>query len=66
MVAVGSALPGANDDATVFIPAGLVDNGGEGFGVAHHIWVDSRAEWDVIGDSGQQHPRAFGSAQLDD
>ena len=58
----GSALPGENDESTVFIPAGLVDHGGEGLSVAHHIWVDSRAPWDVIGDGGQQHPRAFGSA----
>ncbi len=55
----GSALPGANDPATTFIPAGLISAGGESLKVTHHIWVDSRAGWDEIADSGRQHPEAF-------
>ncbi len=57
----GSSLPGANDEARMFIPAGLISEGGEALRVMHHIWVDSKASWDEIGDSGQQHPEAIGS-----
>lgn len=58
----GSTLPGVNDSETVFIPAPLVQESSEELRVAHHIWVDSRATWDIIGDSGLQHPRGFGTA----
>lgn len=51
----GSALPGPNDPARMFIPAGLIAEGGERLKVAHHIFVDSRAAWDEIGDAGKQH-----------
>lgn len=57
----GSRLPGRNDESRMFIPAGLISEGAEGLRVAHHIWVGSKAGWDEIGDSGQQHARAFGS-----
>ena len=55
----GSPLPGINDESRMFIPAGLITEGGDELRVAHHIYVDSRAAWDVIGDSGKQHPEAF-------
>ena len=55
----GSALPGPNDEARMFIPAGLISDGGENLGVAHHIWVGSKAVWDEIGDAGKQHDEAF-------
>ena len=55
----GSALPGHNDDARMFVPAGLISDGGESLQVRHHIWVESRAGWDVIGDAGKQHREAF-------
>lgn len=55
----GSALPGANDEATTFVPAGLIIEGDEHLQVAHHIWVDSKAVWDEIGDAGIQHAGAF-------
>jgi hypothetical protein len=55
----GSPLPGANGDSSMFVPAGLISEGGEGLRVAHHIWVESRAVWDEIGDSGKQHPEGF-------
>ena len=58
----GSALPGPNDKSRVFIPVGTIAEGGEKLRVAHHIFVDSRAGWDEIGDDGVQHPEAFGSA----
>jgi len=55
----GSPVPGANDDTRTFVPAGLIVEGGEHLRVAHHIWVDSRAAWDELGDSGCRHPEAF-------
>jgi len=55
----GSPLPGKNNDNSMFVPAGLISEGGENLKVAHHIWVQSKANWDQIGDSGQQHLEAF-------
>lgn len=55
----GSPLPGVNGDSTTFIPAGLISEGGESLKVAHHIFVNSKAVWDQIGDSGKQHAEAF-------
>ena len=55
----GSPLPGKNDDERMFIPAGLITEGGDDLRVAHHIFVDSKAAWDEIGDSGKRHPDAF-------
>jgi hypothetical protein len=56
----GSRLPGKNDNERVFIPAGLLPGSGLGFKVQAHIWVHSRAEWDEIGDEGQQYPERYG------
>ena len=55
----GSPLPGENDSARMFVPAGLITSGGEKLKVAHHLWVGSKAAWDVIGDAGKQHHEAF-------
>ncbi len=55
----GSPVPGANDPTRKFIPAGLIKQGGENLKVAHHIWVNSKAVWDEIGDAGKQHQEAF-------
>ncbi len=55
----GSRLPGVNDEKRMFIPAGLITEGGDKLEVRHHIWVDSKATWDVIGDAGRLHPHAF-------
>lgn len=57
----GSPLPGVNDESRMYVPAGLITEGGDSLKVAHHIWVDSKATWDEIGDSGQQHQQAFGA-----
>jgi hypothetical protein len=43
----------------MFVPAGLLSEGHEELKVIHHIWVDSKANWDEIGDSGKQHSEAF-------
>ena len=53
----GSPVPGSNDDTRVFIPAGLFAD--DDFEVIHHIYVDSRAAWDEIGDAGKQHRGAY-------
>ncbi len=55
----GSPVPGINDESRMFVPAGTISEGGESLEVVHHIWVDSKAEWDEIGDTGQRHPEAF-------
>ena len=55
----GSRVPGINDPAHMFVPAGLITEGGENLSVAHHIWVASKACWDVIGDDGKKHAEAF-------
>ncbi len=55
----GSPLPGKNDASRMFVPAGLILHGAENLKVVQHIWVDSKAAWDEIGDSGEQHPGAF-------
>jgi hypothetical protein len=43
----------------MFVPAGLMTEGGERLTVKHHIWIDSKAIWDEIGDLGRQHREAF-------
>jgi len=55
----GSRLPGANDESRMFVPAGLLSDDVDDLRVIHHIWVDSKACWDEIGDSGRQHAGAF-------
>lgn len=57
----GSPLPGANDPKRSFVPVSLLDSGAENLAVKHHIWVDSKASWEVISDQGKQHPEAFKS-----
>jgi len=51
----GSPVPGVNSPSTMFVPAGALSTGTESLKVVHHIWVGSKASWDVIGDVGQQH-----------
>ena len=55
----GSPVPGQNDPARMFVPAGSITEGGDAFRVAHHVWVGSKAVWDEIGDAGKQHPEQF-------
>ena len=56
----GSALPVPNDPERIAMPAGLIVEGGADMKVAAHIWTDSRAPWDVIGDDGRQYSKSFG------
>ncbi|WP_326540361.1 GFA family protein [Pseudorhodoferax sp.] len=51
----GAKLPGENDAARMFIPAGSLLDGTEALRVVHHLFVGSKAAWDLIGDTGQQH-----------
>ena len=55
----GSPVPGPSDDSNMFVPAGLISDAAEPLRVAHHIWVGSKADWDEIGDDGQQHKEGF-------
>jgi len=55
----GSPVPGINDESRMFVPAGTIKDGGEFLAITDHIWVDSKANWDQIGDSGRRHPGAF-------
>ncbi len=55
----GSQVPGENDSDTLFVPAGLLNEDPTDLEVVHHIYVDSKASWDVIGDNGKQHSDEF-------
>jgi catechol 2,3-dioxygenase-like lactoylglutathione lyase family enzyme len=55
----GSPVPGRNDAARMFVPAGTITAGAEALRVSHHLWVGSKAAWDEIGDTGEQHREAF-------
>lgn len=56
----GSPVPGINDDSSMYVPAGLISEGGESLQVTDHIWTDSKAVWDEIGDCGRRHTEAYG------
>ena len=62
----GSPLPGKNDNTRMYAPVGVITEGDEDLKVGHHIWVNSKANWDEIGDDGVQHPSGFGSAVSSD
>ena len=55
----GTPLPGKNSPSTMFIPAALITQGNPNLVIKHHIWVGSKASWEVIGDKGKQHQNAF-------
>ncbi len=57
----GSRVPGRNDDARIFVPAGLLGRDADDLSVLHHIFVGSKAGWDAIGDQGQQHHEHIGN-----
>lgn len=57
----GSSLPGKNDESQIYIPVGTLTSGHKNLKVAHHLYVGSKASWEVIGDSGIQHPEGYGS-----
>ncbi|RCW19744.1 hypothetical protein DET53_1167 [Vibrio parahaemolyticus] len=57
----GSPLPGIDSEHHMYVPASLITEGAENLEVVHHIWVNSKAGWEVIADAGKQHKGAFGS-----
>lgn len=56
----GSPLPAENDGNTMFAPAGLIIEGGDGLNVKAHIFVGSKAHWHEIGDRAIQHDQGIG------
>ncbi len=58
----GSHLPDPNpDETTYWVPAGLLDSPDPGLKVGAHVFVESKAAWDKIGDSGVQYAEHFPS-----
>lgn len=55
----GSAVPGKNDPEKMFVPVGSLVSGTDNLRVAHHIWVGSKASWEIIGDNGAQHVEGY-------
>lgn len=55
----GSPLPGKNDDNSTYIPTSLLDTGTEKLKVVHHLYVGSKASWEVISDGGKLHENKF-------
>ena len=47
-VICGSSLPGENDPEHMFVPAGLIVNGGANLSVVGHVCMDSKASWEVV------------------
>jgi len=55
----GSPLPGRNDEAAFYIPVSLLEIENQTLKVSHHLFVDSKAPWEEIADSGEQHQQNF-------
>jgi len=55
----GSSLPGINDETRMYIPIDTLTSGHENLKVVHHIYVNSKASWEEISDSGKQHPDGY-------
>ncbi len=51
----GSSLPGINDAQNFYIPVSLLNSRQENLKVKHHIFVGSKASWEIIGDDAKQH-----------
>lgn len=55
----GTAVPGENDEKRMFLPVGTFTSGHENLRVAHHLFVNSMASWEEIGDAGSQHAEGY-------
>ena len=56
----GSHVPDPNPEKTTYwIPAGLLDDTAPHIKIGAHVFVESKAHWDVIGGSGIQYPAGF-------
>ena len=58
-ISCGSPLPRENDAKSMAFPTSLLISGTENLQVKHHLFVDSKASWEIIGDSGKQHKKNF-------
>ncbi|TQV74280.1 GFA family protein [Exilibacterium tricleocarpae] len=56
----GSPLPGKNNESNMYVPVGTLTSGDEKLKIAHHIWINSKADWEEICGSGKQHSEGFG------
>ena len=55
----GSSLPGKNDESMMYIPVGTLTSGYENLKVAHHLYVDSKANWEILTEGAKQHKDGF-------
>jgi hypothetical protein len=55
----GSALPGKNDEDNFYVPVSLLDKDLAGLQVSQHLFVASKASWEVIADDGNQNAAGF-------
>ncbi|SMF48754.1 Uncharacterized conserved protein [Alteromonadaceae bacterium Bs31] len=55
----GSILPGGNDETQIYIPVGTLSSGHENLEVAHHLYTNSKANWEVISDCGKRDLSLF-------
>lgn len=46
----GSPLPGKNDENHTYVPVSLLDYGAENLKVKQHLFTDSKADWEVVGE----------------
>ncbi len=61
----GSPMPGVAPNGKIsFVPAGTLDDDPGSRGMAAHLYVDSKAPWDVISDSATQYSEGFDSEEL--
>lgn len=60
----GSPLPGNNDDNSIYLPVGLLDSGYQGLQLKHHLFVDSKASWEILSNSATKHNNNFESDKL--
>lgn len=44
----GSALPGENDEGSMYVPVGLLDLGGEALQIKKRLFVDFKANWEIV------------------
>jgi len=64
--ACGSPLPNPRGDGSGYwVPAGLLDDTAD-LNLAAHLYVGSRATWDVIADTGQHFDEMPNAAALDE
>ena len=61
----GTHLPDPDPEKTTYwVPAGTLDERDPGIRVGAHVYVDSKAEWDVIGDDGVRYHEGFDSPEI--